>query len=130
MASQKRQGPAATGPNQKRSEHPQFTTAGDDCPVNAFWNAMTDEFGREIPLPLPDGEIHRFHVPGDRTGTSHGWYVLHMGGIAWGRIGSWKIASPWMVMRSIPCRPMLPALLTRLTTRSPNSTGGTGHARP
>jgi putative DNA primase/helicase len=90
MASQKRQGPAATGPNQKRSEHPQITTAGDDCPVNAFWNAMTNVFGREIPHPLADGEPHRFHVPGDRSGTCNGWYVLHTGIIARGRFGTWK----------------------------------------
>jgi len=90
MPYQKRQSPAATGLYQKHTKHPQITTTGDDCPVNAFWNAMTDVFGREIPPPLADGKPHRFHVPGDRSGTRNGWYVLHMGIIAWGRFGTWK----------------------------------------
>jgi putative DNA primase/helicase len=47
-------------------------------------------YGREIPLPLPDGKIHRFHSPGDHSGTLNGWYVLHIDDISWGRFGSWK----------------------------------------
>ncbi|MNP07463.1 DNA primase TraC [compost metagenome] len=51
---------------------------------------MSAIFGREIPPPLPDGKPHRFHVPGDRSGTCNGWYLLRMGIIAWGCFGSWK----------------------------------------
>jgi hypothetical protein len=129
MAPKRQKQPVSAGFNRNNHSHQYLTTTSDCHPVHAFWGAMQAIYGREIPLPLPDGEIHRFHAPGATSGTCNGWYEYHMGGIAWGRIGSWKIASPWMVMRSIPCRPVLPATLTRLTTRSPNSTGGTGHAR-
>lgn len=41
-------------------------------------------------LPIPDGTIRRFHVPGDKAGTVNGWYVLHLDDIASGAFGSWK----------------------------------------
>jgi putative DNA primase/helicase len=44
-------------------------------------------------LREPDGQIHRFHVPGDRTGSRNGWYVLYLDGIASGAFGSWKAGS-------------------------------------
>ncbi|TBU89333.1 hypothetical protein DNJ99_16495 [Pseudomonas daroniae] len=48
-------------------------------------------------LPVADGEIHRFHVPGDRAGSMNGWYVLFADGIASGSFGSWKagISHTW-----------------------------------
>lgn len=106
MALQKRQSPAATGPHQKHTEHHQITTAGGDCPVNAFWNKLRTAFGREIPAPLADGEFHRFHVPGDRLGTRNGWYVFHMGIIAWGSFGSWKIPGVHYWNSRAPANPM------------------------
>ncbi|HCF2594647.1 TPA: toprim domain-containing protein [Pseudomonas aeruginosa] len=51
---------------------------------------MVAVFGRGLPPPLPDGLIHRFHVPGDRPSTINGWYVLHLDGIPAGTFGSWK----------------------------------------
>lgn len=42
-------------------------------------------------LPLGDGEIHRFHVPGDKPGHRNGWYVLFIDAIASGAFGSWKV---------------------------------------
>lgn len=37
-----------------------------------------------------DGELHRFHVEGDKPGSKNGWYVLHADGVASGAFGSWK----------------------------------------
>ena len=37
-----------------------------------------------------DGQIHRFHVTGDRNGSRNGWYFLHANGIIAGAYGSWK----------------------------------------
>jgi hypothetical protein len=39
---------------------------------------------------LSDGELHRFHVRGDKAGSRNGWYVFHMDGIPAGAAGSWK----------------------------------------
>ena len=63
-----------------------------DC-LNAFHLAMQAEFGKLDWLPRADGSIHRFHVPGDRSGSLNGWYVLHLDGIASGCFGSWKVGS-------------------------------------
>jgi putative DNA primase/helicase len=41
-------------------------------------------------LPIADGAIHRFRVPGDKPGTLNGWYLLFLDGIASGVFGSWK----------------------------------------
>ncbi|TBW32188.1 topoisomerase [Azotobacter chroococcum] len=58
--------------------------------VILFRDALQSVFGPLDWLPEPDGHIHRFHVPGDRTGSRNGWYVLHLDGIAFGLFGSWK----------------------------------------
>lgn len=55
-----------------------------------FRNALQEAFGSLDWLPLADGEIHRFHVPGDRAGSLNGWYALYADGIASGCFGSWK----------------------------------------
>lgn len=39
---------------------------------------------------IPDGNLHRYHVEGDRPGKRNGWYVLHADGIPAGAFGSWK----------------------------------------
>ncbi len=59
-------------------------------PVILFREALQDAFGALDWLPIPDGKIHRFHVPGDRAGSRNGWYILHLDGIACGVFGSWK----------------------------------------
>src|SRR5690606_28595962 len=41
-------------------------------------------------MPVPDGRIHRFHVPGDSAGSLNGWYLLHSDARPVGRFGSWK----------------------------------------
>lgn len=56
----------------------------------AFRDALQDVFGQLDWLPAADGDIHRFHVPGDKSGSQNGWYVLYADGIASGAFGSWK----------------------------------------
>ncbi len=52
--------------------------------------AMQAALGQLDLVPVADGAIHRFHVPGDRAGTNNGWYVLFADGIACCCFGSWK----------------------------------------
>ncbi|SDR90277.1 toprim domain-containing protein [Pseudomonas oryzae] len=59
-------------------------------PVMLFRDALAATLGPLDCLPIPDGKIHRFHVPGDRAGRRNGWYVLHLDVIAWGALGSWS----------------------------------------
>lgn len=58
--------------------------------VNHFRDALQMVYGPLDWLPEPDGQLHRFHVPGDRAGSNNGWYILHLGGVAVGIYGSWK----------------------------------------
>jgi putative DNA primase/helicase len=72
-----------------------MAATGSACPEKAeiaFRDALQGVFGRLDWLPAADGELHRFHVPGDRAGSCNGWYVLHSGAIAAGAFGSWKAA--------------------------------------
>jgi len=62
-------------------------------PMTLFRDELVATFGPLDWLPEPDGQIHRFHVPGDRTGSRNGWYVLYLDGIASGAFGSWKASS-------------------------------------
>lgn len=39
---------------------------------------------------IPDGNLHRFHVNGDRNGSKNGWYVLFGDGVPAGCFGSWR----------------------------------------
>lgn len=61
--------------------------------ATAYRDAMQGTFGPLDWLPIADGSIHRFHVPGDKTGTLNGWYLLFADGIASGCYGSWKASS-------------------------------------
>jgi putative DNA primase/helicase len=82
----------------------QITNAGDySTPrvINDFGAAMSDA-GIAPPADLhPDGELHRFHVDGDRASTENGWYVLHLDGVPAGGFGSWKtgIIQTWCAKR-------------------------------
>ncbi|RRV11019.1 topoisomerase [Stutzerimonas xanthomarina] len=62
-----------------------------------FREAMAATFGPLDFLPIPDGQIHRFRVPGDRAGSRNGAYALYLDGIASGWFGSWKDGGwqPW-----------------------------------
>lgn len=59
--------------------------------VIQFHEALQAAFGALGWPPIADGNIHRFHVPGDKAGTLNGWYVLFADGIASGCYGSWKV---------------------------------------
>ncbi len=59
-------------------------------PVLLFHAELEAAFGALAWLPIPDGQIQRFHVPGDSAGSRNGWYCLHLDGIACGAFGSWK----------------------------------------
>lgn len=50
---------------------------------------------------LPDGELHRFHIEGDKRGSMNGWYILHLDKKAAGTFGSWKtnLRSTWFANR-------------------------------
>lgn len=55
-----------------------------------FRDALQSVYGPLDWLPVPDGSIRRFHVPGDKSGTLNGWYTLFADGIASAAFGSWK----------------------------------------
>ena len=59
--------------------------------VILFRDVMQSVLGPLDWLPIADGDIHRFHVPGDTPGTQNGWYVLFVDVIACGVFGSWKV---------------------------------------
>lgn len=58
--------------------------------LQEFLHAIQQALGPVDFAPVGDGHIHRFHVSGDRSGTTNGWYALHAGKIAYGTFGSWK----------------------------------------
>ncbi|MFB8830055.1 toprim domain-containing protein [Azotobacter sp. CWF10] len=55
-----------------------------------FRDALQAIYGPLDWLPEPDSQLHRFHVPGDHSGSRNGWYVLFPDGLAAGAFGSWK----------------------------------------
>lgn len=67
-------------------------------PVQAFLDAMhaagCSPAGATI---VPDGKLHRFDIAGRRRGSEHGWYVLHLDGLAAGSFGDWRegMAHTW-----------------------------------
>lgn len=78
-----------------------------------FREALQCAYGPIDWLPVADGEIHRFHVPGDKPGRHNGWYVLFEDGIASGAFGSWKAggASTWSSRR--PADPLEAQLIAQ-----------------
>lgn len=58
--------------------------------LQAFGSAMVD---KRLGCPdrlIDDGDLHRYHVEGDRRGSRNGWYVLHAGSTPAGAYGSWR----------------------------------------
>lgn len=58
--------------------------------IGRFQEAMAE---RGLPCqhyPEMDGQIHRFHIEGDKPGSKNGWYVLYDGRCPAGAFGSWK----------------------------------------
>lgn len=74
-------------------KNPALAGTGSACfekPEYAFWEAMQATLGPLDSLPVGDGTLHRIHIPGDKSGTLNGWYVLHLDGLPSGAFGSWK----------------------------------------
>jgi len=59
--------------------------------INEFRTAMLDAGIAPPDVIEADGQLHRYHVQGDKPGTRNGYYVLHLDGRAAGGFGSWKI---------------------------------------
>ena len=59
-------------------------------PVVSFALSMTSAGLKSPENIIGDGNIHRFHVSGDKPGTRNGWYVFFDGNISAGAFGSWK----------------------------------------
>ena len=59
-------------------------------PERAFRDAMLDAGITPPDYLEPDGEIHRFHVEGDKRGTKNGWYLLHLDEVPAGHFGCHK----------------------------------------
>lgn len=76
-----------------------------DC-VTVFQDELQSVFGPLEWLPVADGSIHRFHVPGDRAGSHNGWYVLFADGIASGCFGSWKAGTSHTWSSREPANPV------------------------
>ena len=71
---------------------PRFTD-----PVESFRTAMAASGLRTPDTIVADGNLHRFHVDGDKPRSKNGWYVLHPDSPAAGAYGSWKhdITATW-----------------------------------
>lgn len=65
--------------------------------INQFRTAMLDAGLTPPDVIEADGQLHRFHVEGDKGGSRNGWYALHLDGRAAGVFGSWKtgLRSTW-----------------------------------
>jgi len=83
-----------------------------DC-VSAFRDALQASYGPLDWLPVADGTIRRFHVPGDKAGTLNGWYILHPDGIACGLFGSWKAGGSHTWSSRKPADPFEADLIAR-----------------
>jgi putative DNA primase/helicase len=55
-----------------------------------------------------DGQIHRFRLAGDKSGSRNGWVVLHNGPLAFGAFGSWKTGEQHAWREAIS-KPLTPA---------------------
>lgn len=74
------------------------------CVETAFIAAMADagiETHQELTIES-DGQLHRFRVNGDKSGSKNGWYVLFNDDLAAGSFGSWKtgVTSSWCAKKN------------------------------
>ncbi len=58
--------------------------------ITAFTKAMAEAGLQTSNNIIADGQLHRFHVEGDKKRSRNGWYVFFNGHIAAGAFGSWK----------------------------------------
>ncbi len=99
-------GPSGRGPDEPRggshtterqADHTASTGAVHPYSAMDRWRAP-DDFaaaivGAGLGSPgaiIADGQVHRFQVEGDKSGTRNGWFSLHLDGVAAGAFGSWK----------------------------------------
>lgn len=66
--------------------------------ISKFRNAMAEagiNYSGEILTDTP--KIQRFHIDGDKSKSTNGWYILHTDGVPAGEFGSWKtgLQSTW-----------------------------------
>lgn len=56
---------------------------------------------------IADGQLHRFHIEGDKPNTKNGWYVLYPDNIPSGAYGNWKtgVTGKWCSLRKDELRP-------------------------
>lgn len=58
---------------------------------DAFLQSMAGAgLGMHKPSLTGDGQLHRYQVDGDKSGSKNGWYVLHLDDKPFGAFGSWK----------------------------------------
>ncbi len=50
---------------------------------------------------ITDGQLHRFHISGDKRGSKNGWYTLYCDNIPYGAFGNWKdgISIKWSLKK-------------------------------
>lgn len=58
--------------------------------IQSFQNAMSNYGLASTEVIIPDGNLHRFYVNGDKPSSKNGWYVLYANGVAAGAFGCWK----------------------------------------
>jgi putative DNA primase/helicase len=109
--SQKQKSPPGDGLN-THNHSQQYVTTTSDCRPE-FWNAMQAVYGPLDWLPVGDGDIHRFHVPGDKQGSENGWYILYLDGIASGAFGSWKVGGTHTWSSRRPANPLEAQLIAQ-----------------
>lgn len=97
--------------------------------VMAFLAALQSVFGPLSWLPVADGAIHRFHVPGDRAGSLNGWYVLFLDGLASGSFGSWKTGTSHTWSSRKPADPLEAALMRQRSEQARRQREAEQHQR-
>ncbi|MBP7524156.1 MAG: toprim domain-containing protein [Propionivibrio sp.] len=65
---------------------------------------------------IGDGDLHRYRVDGDKSGSLNGWYVLNLDGKPFGAFGSWKTGQSCTWTASRP-ETMTPAERSDLAVR-------------
>lgn len=100
-----------------------------NSPEILFRDAMQNTLGKLDFLPVPDGSIHRFHVPGDKAGTLNGWYILHADHIAVGVFGSWKAGGSQTWSSRQPADPLEAELIRQRIEQSKRQREAEQHQR-
>lgn len=106
-----------------------FTPLAVTDAIMLFRDNLATVFGTMDWLPVADGSIHRFHVPGDKAGTYNGWYVLFVTSIASGCFGSWKAGSSYTWSSRRPTDPLEAQLIAQRIEQAKRQRGAEQHQR-